>query len=159
MFELNIGDKAPDFNLPRDGGNKISLSDYRGQNVILYFYPKDNTPGCTTESCDFRDNLPGFEALDAQIIGISKDSAASHDKFRKKHNLNFPLASDEESNVCETYGVWKEKNMYGKKFMGIERSTFLIDSKGTIRRIWRKVKVKNHCKEVLAALEDLKKAA
>jgi peroxiredoxin Q/BCP len=152
MPELKQGSPAPGFTLPADGGGKISLSDFQGRNVALYFYPKDDTPGCTAESCDFRDQAPDFENLNAAIIGISKDSPASHDKFKKKYNLNFPLASDEDGKVCEAYGVWVEKSMYGKKYMGIERSTFLIDAQGQIAAIWRKVKVEGHAAEVRKAL-------
>ncbi|MGH1402990.1 MAG: thioredoxin-dependent thiol peroxidase [Alphaproteobacteria bacterium] len=154
MEDLNIGDIAPDFTLPTDGEGEITLSDLKGKNVILYFYPKDSTPGCTTESCDFRDALDDFTTLEAHIIGLSKCSVTKHDKFKTKHEFNFPLASDEHGNTCEDYGVWKEKNMYGKKFMGIERSTFLIDKDGKIAKIWRKVKVKGHVAEVKSTLEQ-----
>ncbi|OKH86964.1 thioredoxin-dependent thiol peroxidase [Thalassospira sp. TSL5-1] len=154
-MSIAVGDKAPDFNLPTDGGGHVKLSDLQGQPVVVYFYPKDMTPGCTTESCDFRDQHPNFAAVNAKIIGISKDSAARHDKFKEKHDLNFTLASDEESDVCERYGVWKEKSMYGKKFMGIERTTVIVDAEGVIRHIWPKVKVKGHVDEVLAAVQAL----
>lgn len=159
MTSLNIGDNAPEFTLPTDGGGEITLSDFRGQKVVLYFYPKDNTPGCTTESCDFRDNLSAIKTEGVQVIGISKCSVAKHDNFKAKYDLNFPLASDENGNVCETYGVWKEKNMYGKKFMGIERSTFLIDENGKIVNIWRKVKVKGHAGDVTDTIKQHAKAA
>jgi thioredoxin-dependent peroxiredoxin len=159
MAEPVPGDKAPSFDVAADGGGRISLSSLKGRNVVLYFYPKDDTPGCTTESCAFRDNLKAFEKLDAAIVGVSKDSPESHDRFKAKFRLNFPLASDEDGSVCEAYGVWKEKSMYGKKYMGIERSTFLIDGKGVIRHVWRKVKVEGHAEEVMAALNGLKKAA
>lgn len=152
---IDVGDTAPDFELPTDGEGTVKLSSLRGKPVVLYFYPKDMTPGCTTESCDFRDQQPDFSAVDAQIIGISKDSIARHDKFKAKHDLNFILASDENGTVCEDYGVWKEKSMYGKKFMGIERSTFVIDKDGVIRNAWRKVKVKGHVDEVLDAVKAL----
>lgn len=152
MTDLTIGDTAPDFTLPTDGNGEITLSALRGKKTVLYVYPKDDTPGCTTESCDFRDALEDFNALGAQIIGLSKCSPAKHDKFKAKHQLNFPLASDENSDVCERYGTWVKKNMYGKKYMGIERSTFLIDETGKIEKIWRKVKVKGHIDEVKAAL-------
>ncbi len=155
MNDLQIGDIAPDFTLPTDGNGTITLSDLKGQNVVLYFYPKDSTPGCTTESCDFRDAIEDFNTLNAKIIGLSKCSVAKHDKFKAKYNFNFPLASDENSTTCEDYGVWKEKNMYGKKFMGIERSTFLISTEGKITKIWRKVKVKNHVEDVKSSLEQL----
>lgn len=152
---LDTGDKAPDFELPTDGNGSVKLSDLAGKPVVLYFYPKDMTPGCTTESCEFRDAEPDFGAVDAKIIGISKDSVDRHDKFKAKHGLNFTLASDENGTTCEDYGVWKEKNMYGKKFMGIERSTFVIDGDGVIRKVWRKVKVKGHVAEVLEAVRAL----
>jgi len=157
MPELKPGAKAPSFKLPGDGGSEISLAQFKGQKVVLYFYPKDDTPGCTTESCAFRDNLKEFEKLNTQIIGISKDSPKSHDKFKTKYKLNFPLASDEDGKTCEAYGVWTEKSMYGKKYMGIERSTFLIDEQGKIEHIWRNVKVDGHVDEVKSAL--MKKAA
>ncbi len=157
--DLNIGDKAPDFSLPSDGGGQVKLSDYKGQKVVVYFYPKDNTPGCTTESCDFSEAIPEFKSLNVAVIGVSKDSPASHDKFKAKYNLQFPLASDENSDTCERYGVWKEKSMYGKIFWGIERSTFLIDEDGTIAQIWRKVKVAGHVDEIKAAINAIAKAA
>ncbi len=152
---LDVGDKAPDFELPTDGNGSVKLSDLAGKPVVIYFYPKDMTPGCTTESCEFRDAEPDFSAVDAQIIGISKDSASRHDKFKAKHDLNFILASDENGTTCEDYGVWKEKSMYGKKFMGIERTTFVIDGTGVIRNAWHKVKVKGHVAEVLEAVRAL----
>lgn len=152
---LQPGDKAPDFTLPADSGQTLRLSDFAGQYVVLYFYPKDNTPGCTKQACAFRDKLPDFEKLEARIIGVSKDSAAKHDKFKAGHDLNFPLVSDENGQVCEDYGVWKEKNMYGRLFMGIERATYLIGPDGVIRHIWRKVKVPGHVEEVQKALSDL----
>ncbi len=159
MSELNIGDTAPDFTLPTDGDGEITLSDFKGEKVVLYFYPKDDTPGCTQESCEFRDAIGDFAEVGAQIIGISKDSATKHDKFKEKYGLNFPLASDEDCKVCAAYGVWKEKSMYGKKYMGIERSTFLIDETGKIAQIWRKVKVTGHVEEVKAAAQGLAQAA
>lgn len=155
MTSLNVGDTAPDFTLPTDNGGEITLSSLKGQKVVLYFYPKDNTPGCTTESCAFNDALPDFTALNAAIIGLSKCSVAKHDKFKAKYGFNFPLASDEDGDVCERYGVWKEKNMYGKKFWGIERATFLIDEEGKIAHIWRKVKVKGHVEDVQNILTEL----
>lgn len=155
MAELAIGDKAPDFTLPGDGGQNIKLSDYKGKNVVLYFYPKDDTPGCTKEACGFRDQISDFEGLDAVVIGASKDSVKRHDKFKDKYDLNFPLVSDEDGTLCEDYGVWVEKNMYGRKYMGIERATYLIDGQGVIRQIWRKVKVKEHVQEVHEALKAL----
>jgi len=156
MPDLNEGDKAPDFTLPSDGGGEITLSTLKGKVVVLYFYPKDDTPGCTTESCGFRDALPDFEGLNAQIIGLSKCSVKKHDKFVEKYKLNFPLASDENGSTCEDYGTWVEKSMYGRKYMGIERSTFLIDENGVIAKIWRKVKVSGHVEAVQKALAELK---
>ncbi len=153
MTDLKTGDAAPDFTLPTDGGGSVTLSKLKGKKVVLYFYPKDDTPGCTTESCGFRDEMKAFEKLNAQIIGISKDSVKSHDKFKKKYGLNFPLVSDTDGTVCDAYGVWKEKSMMGKTYMGIERSTFLIDEQGRLVRIWRGVKVEGHVGEVKTALE------
>jgi peroxiredoxin Q/BCP len=152
MTSLNIGDKAPDFNMPTDGGGTVSLSGLKGKTVILYFYPKDDTPGCTTEACNFRDNLPHFETKNAVVIGVSKDDVKKHDKFKTKHDLNFTLATDEDESVCMAYGTWVEKSMYGKKYMGIDRSTFLIDPQGKITHIWRGVKVPGHVEEVLGKL-------
>lgn len=155
-MSLEVGDKAPDFTLPADGGGKVSLKELKGKTVVLYFYPKDDTSGCTAEACAFRDQLPDFSNVKAEVVGISRDPVASHDKFKKKFKLTFPLASDEEGKVCEAYGTWVEKSMYGKKYMGIERATFLIDGKGVIRNIWRKVKVDGHAEEVLKAAAGLK---
>lgn len=151
----DAGQTAPDFTLPRDGGGHITLSALRPKAVVLYFYPKDDTSGCTAEAKDFTAMAAEFEKAGAVVIGVSKDSAASHDKFVKKHGLGVILASDEGSDVCERYGVWAEKSMYGKKYMGIERTTFLIDGGGTIRNVWRKVKVPGHAEEVLAAVKAL----
>ena len=150
-----IGDRAPDFSLPTDGGGEISLSGLRGQRVVLYFYPKDATSGCTKEACGFRDALPDFSGAGAVVVGVSKDGVASHDRFKAKYELPFTLASDESGVACEAYGVWKEKSMYGRKFMGIERSTFLIDAEGIIRGAWRKVKLTGHVDEVLDATKKL----
>lgn len=152
-----IGKEAPDFSLPTDGSGEISLADLKGKNVVLYFYPKDDTPGCTTEAKDFRDSLAEFEAANTVILGVSKDSVARHDKFKNKYELNFPLVSDEECKLCEAYGVWKEKSMYGKKYMGIERSTFLIDKEGVVRQEWRKVSVTKHAEKVLEEVQKLEK--
>jgi peroxiredoxin Q/BCP len=152
---LKIGDKAPDFALATDGGGKVEMKKLRGKNVIVYFYPKDDTPGCTREACGFRDNLPAFKKIDAEIIGISKDSVARHDKFKSKYELPFTLAADDDGKVCEAFGVWVEKMNYGKRYMGIERATFLIDGKGVVRNIWRKVKVDGHVEDVLAAAKAL----
>lgn len=156
---LSIGDKAPDFTLPTDGGGEISLKKLKGQKVVLYFYPKDDTPGCTKESCSFNENLNKFNKLDVQVIGISKCSVKKHDKFKEKYGLKFPLASDEGSDTCERYGVWLEKSMYGKKYMGIDRSTFLIDEKGKITALWHKVKVDGHVEEVMATVKESNKKA
>ncbi|HOO81844.1 MAG TPA: thioredoxin-dependent thiol peroxidase [Alphaproteobacteria bacterium] len=159
MTELKVGDPAPNFTAPADGNRELSLSDFKGQKIVLYFYPKDDTPGCTKESCGFNEALQAFKKLGTTIIGISKDSPVRHDKFKAKYNLNFPLVSDENTDICERYGVWKEKNMYGKKYMGIERSTFLINEEGKIAAIWRKVKVDGHVEEVESAAENIAKAA
>ena len=152
---LEVGDKAPPFDMPTDGNGKVSLSSLAGRTVILYFYPKDDTSGCTKEACDFRDNLPNFGKIDAAVIGVSRDSVASHDKFKKKHALPFVLASDAEGKASDAYGTWVEKSMYGRKYMGMERATFLIDGRGVIRGIWRKVKVPGHVAEVLKAAKSL----
>ena len=155
-MSVEIGDKAPSFALPTDGGGKVSLKDFKGKPVVLYFYPKDDTSGCTAEACAFRDQLPDFSKLKTAVVGVSRDSAASHDKFKTKYRLPFPLASDEDGKVCEAYGVWTEKSMYGRKYMGIERSTFLIDGKGILRGVWRKVKVPDHVEAVLEAAKAMK---
>lgn len=152
---LNQGDAAPDFTLPRDGGATVTLSALAPQKVVLYFYPKDDTPGCTTEALDFTRLAPDFAAAGAVVVGVSKDSVKAHDKFCRKHGLGVILASDEEGDTCERYGVWVEKSMYGKTYMGIERTTFLIDGAGRIARIWSKVKVQGHAEEVLAAVREL----
>jgi len=154
-MSVKPGDKAPDFTLPTDGNGKVSLSKLKGKKVILYFYPKDDTSGCTAEACGFRDNLPKFAKSDAVVIGISRDSVANHDKFKKKYDLPFALASDEDGKVCEAYGTWVEKSMYGRKYMGIERATFLIDARGEICNVWRKVKVPGHVEEVLAGVKAI----
>jgi peroxiredoxin Q/BCP len=153
--ELEVGDKAPDFTMPTDGNGKVSLAKLKGKKVILYFYPKDDTPGCTTEACGFRDSLPDFSKVDATIIGVSRDNVASHDKFKAKHGLPFALASDEDGKTSAAYDTWVEKSMYGRKYMGMERATFLIDGKGVIRGIWRKVKVPGHVEEVLKAAKGI----
>jgi peroxiredoxin Q/BCP len=150
-----VGKPAPDFTLPTDGGGKISLKSLRGKPVVLYFYPKDDTTGCTAQACGFRDQFPKFGKIAATIIGVSRDSVASHDKFKAKYKLPFALGSDEKGAVTEKYGVWVEKSLYGRKYMGIERSTFLIDDKGVLRQEWRKVKVPGHVDEVLKAVKAL----
>ena len=149
------GQTAPDFNLPRDGGGTVTLSDLRPKAVVLYFYPRDDTSGCTKEAQGFTERKAEFEAAGAGVVGVSKDTAAKHDKFVAKYGLDVILASDADSDVCERYGVWKEKQMYGKSFMGIERSTFLIDGSGTVVREWRKVKVPGHVDDVLEAVKAL----
>lgn len=149
------GKKAPAFTLPGNDGNKHKLSDHKGERVVLYFYPRDNTPGCTTEACDFRDNMARVKKLGAVVYGVSKDSLASHDKFRDKHDLNFVLLSDDKLTVHEKYGAWGEKKMYGKTVQGVIRSTFLIDEKGKIAKAWRNVRAKGHVDKVMAALEEL----
>lgn len=149
---MQIGNSAPDFALMGSDGKEHKLTDYRGKKVILYFYPKDNTPGCTTEACDFRDNINQINNLNSVVLGISKDNLSSHNKFIEKFNLPFVLLSDEDKVVCELYDVIKEKNMYGKKVLGIERSTFIIDENGKLIKEFRKVKVKGHIEEVLSSL-------
>lgn len=151
----DTGDIAPDFTLPRDGGGAITLSELRPSPVVLYFYPKDDTSGCTKEALGFTQAADEFAAAGALVVGISKDTVAKHDKFIAKHALRVVLASDAESDVCERYGVWVEKSMYGKKFMGIERATFLIGNDGRVARVWRKVKVAGHVEEVLDAVRSL----
>jgi peroxiredoxin Q/BCP len=150
-----VGDNAPDFTLPTDGNGSVSLSKLRGKPVVLYFYPKDDTSGCTAEACGFRDSFPDYGKTGAVVIGVSKDSVASHDKFKKKHGLPFMLASDSDGKVCEAYGTWIEKSMYGRKYMGIDRATFLIDKDGILRGVWHKVKVPGHVAEVLSAVQAL----
>ena len=154
-MSVEVGKKAPDFSAQTDGGGKIRLSDFKGKPVILYFYPKDDTSGCTKEACGFRDLKPNFSRAKAVVLGVSRDSVASHDKFKKKHDLNITLVSDEDGKICEKYGTWVEKSLYGRKYMGIERATFLIDGSGTVRNVWRKVKVAGHVEEVLAAVKAL----
>jgi len=149
MAELTIGDEAPDFRLPRNGGGDISLSDLKGKAVVLYFYPKDDTSGCTAEAIDFSALGAQFEAANTVVIGISPDSVKSHDKFAAKHSLSVMLAADEDKSALEAYGVWKEKSMYGKKYMGVERTTFLISPDGKVAKIWSKVKVPGHAQAVL----------
>jgi peroxiredoxin Q/BCP len=149
------GDKAPAFNLPGDDGKTHKLSEHKGKRVVLYFYPRDMTPGCTTEACDFRDNFARLKKAGAVVYGVSKDSVGSHEKFRDKHELNFTLLSDPALDVHKSYGAWGEKTMYGKKTQGVIRSTFLIDEKGKLAKAWRHVKVKGHVDQVLEALSEL----
>lgn len=141
---IEQGDRAPDFTLPADDGSEVRLADFRGRKVLLYFYPKDDTSGCTAQACELRDDLPRFEALDVTVLGVSPDPVSSHARFRDKYDLNFPLLADEDHAVAEAYGVWQEKSMYGRTYMGIVRSTFLIDGEGRIEHAWRKVKAKGH---------------
>lgn len=151
-IELKIGDKAPQFELPADGGGVVRLSDFAGKPVVVYFYPKDDTTGCTAEAIDFSRLKPEFEKAGAVVIGISPDSAKKHDKFKSKHELTVALAADEERKAIEAYGVWVEKQMYGRSYMGVERATFLIGRDGRISQIWRKVRVKGHAEAVLEAV-------
>ncbi len=152
---LQTGDRAPDFTLPTDTGDKLKLSKLKGTPVVLYFYPKDDTSGCTAEAKAFTELAPKFTHAGAKVVGISPDSVASHAKFKNKHGLNVILAADEEKSVVHEYGVWVEKSMYGRKYMGVERATILIDPKGRIAQIWRKVKVPGHAAEVLKAVHEL----
>ncbi len=152
---LEIGSTAPHVELPGDAGQFYKLSDYEGKKVVLYFYPKDDTSGCTAEACDFRDRLRDFNIMNAVVLGISRDNLKSHEKFKKKYGLTFPLLADEDGAVCAAYETWVEKSMYGKKYFGIERSTFLIDGLGVIRRVWRKVKVSGHAQEVFKAIQEI----
>jgi peroxiredoxin Q/BCP len=154
-MSIEIGSPAPDFTLPTDGGGSVTLSALRGRKVIVYFYPKDDTSGCTKQACGFRDALPDFTGTEAVIIGISRDGVASHDKFKAKYDLPFILASDQGSDTADRYGTWVEKSMYGKKYMGMDRATFLIDRDGVIRGLWRKVKVDGHVAAVLKAAQAI----
>ena len=152
MALLSVGDKAPAFRTTDQDGKPVALSDFKGRKIVLYFYPKDDTPGCTKEACSFRDNLGRVTSKGAIILGVSRDDTVSHVKFREKYDLNFPLLSDDKGRVTEAYGVWKKKNLYGREYFGIERTTFLIDEGGKVARIWPKVHVEGHTDEVLAAL-------
>lgn len=154
-MDLQINDQAPDFKAPATDGKTLSLADFKGQALILYFYPRDNTPGCTQEGQDFRDLYSQFQAENAAILGVSRDSVKKHDNFRAKYDFPFDLISDEDEQICQAYGVLKKKQMFGKTNIGIERSTFLIDGQGVIRQIWRGVKVADHAQEVLASLQNL----
>ncbi|SFF02277.1 peroxiredoxin Q/BCP [Paenibacillus algorifonticola] len=155
MSTIEVGQAVPDFKLPASDGTQVSLSDYLGKKVVLYFYPKDNTPTCTDQACDFRDAYPAMIDCDAVVIGISPDSVKSHEKFIAKKELPFLLLADEEHEVCELFGVWQLKKLYGKEYMGVVRSTFLIDAEGKLAREWRKVKVKGHVEQVVEALKEL----
>ena len=152
---LDVGDLAPDFDLPTDGGGQAKLADFKGRTLVLYFYPKDDTTGCTNEANGFSELAADFAKAGATVIGVSKDSVKSHEKFKAKYGLDFTLASDVEGKVVEAYGSWVEKSMYGRNYMGIDRSTFLIDGEGRIRKLWRKVKVAGHVAEVLAQAQAL----
>lgn len=152
---ISVGEKAPQFKLNDDSGNTVKLTDFRGKRVVLYFYPRDLTPGCTIEACAFRDDLAEFEKRNAVVLGVSTDDARSHQRFREKHNLTFPLLSDEDHQAAEAYGAWQEKNMYGRKMWGIRRSTFIIDERGRVAQVFDKVKPDRHTREVLAALDKL----
>lgn len=154
-MEINVEQNAPDFNAVIDDNSELSLSQFSGRWVVLYFYPKDNTSGCTQQACDFRDNYERLKALDAEIIGVSPDSIKSHTNFKNKYELNFKMISDESKEICEKYAVWVEKSMYGRKYMGVERSTFIINPKGIIKAVFRKVKVKGHIDEVIAKVTEL----
>ena len=153
--KIEEGAKAPSFTIALDNGETVKSSTLRGSKVVLYFYPKDDTPGCTVEAIDFSANKAKFTRAGATVIGVSRDSVSKHEKFKKKHGLKIDLGADEDGKVTEDFGVWVEKKLYGRKFMGIERSTFLIDEKGAIRKIWRKVKVAGHADDVLRAVKDL----
>lgn len=155
MTEIKIGDTAPDFKLPKDNGGEIELSSLKGKNVVLYFYPKDDTSGCTSQAQQFSQNIDEFAKNNCVIIGVSKDSIKSHDKFKTKYDLKIDLLSDEALIAAELYGVWVEKSMYGRKYMGMERSTFLIDKNGNIAKIWRKVKIPGHIDDVLKTLKAI----
>jgi peroxiredoxin Q/BCP len=154
-MSVEEGSKAPDFTAATDGGGTLTLSGLLGKAVILYFYPKDDTPGCTKEACGFRDSLPDFSKAKAVVIGVSKDSTARHDKFKAKYDLPFTLVADADGTICEKYGTWIEKSLYGRKYMGIDRATFLIDKSGIVRKVWHKVKVAGHVEDVLAAARSL----
>ena len=155
MSDPQSGDTAPDFSLPRDGGGTVALSDLKGQKVVLYFYPKDDTPGCTKEAIGFTEMADAFADAGAVVLGVSKDPVSKHDKFVAKHDLKIALLSDADGDVCERYGTWVEKSMYGKTYMGIERATYLIDADGKIAQVWRKVKVPGHVEDVLDAVRAL----
>ena len=154
-MSLKEGDKLPSFALPTDEGGEVSAKSLKGKKAVIYFYPKDNTPGCTKEACDFRDAQRAFKKAGIEVVGVSKDSVKSHAGFRTKQKLNFALGSDADGKVCDAFGTWIEKSLYGRKYMGIERATFLVDEKGVIRKIWHKVKVPGHVDEVLEAAKEI----
>jgi len=154
---LSVGEKAPQFALNDTDGNKVKLSDFKGKKVILYFYPKDLTPGCTVEACAFRDDIGAFKKLGAVVLGVSADSEKTHQKFTTKHNLNFPLLADVNHEVSDAYGAWQEKSMYGRKYWGIARITYIIDEKGKVAKAYEKVKVASHSEEVIAAIKSMGK--
>ena len=154
-MSLEVGDKAPQFSLPADGGGKISLKDLKGKTVVLYFYPKDDTSGCTAEACAFRDNLPDFSKVKATVVGISRDSVSSHDKFKSKYDLPFPLASDEDGKVCEAYGTWVEKSMYGRSFVGPARAAYILDRDGTVLGVVEKVDAAHHAGQLSELIKSL----
>jgi|SRR6185295_12032103 len=154
-MSLKEGDKLPNFALPTDDGSEVSAKSLKGKKAVIYFYPKDNTPGCTKEACDFRDAQRAFKKAGIEVVGVSKDSVKSHAGFRNKQKLNFALGSDADGKVCDAFGTWIEKSLYGRKYMGIERATFLVDEKGVIRKIWHKVKVPGHVDEVLEAAKEI----
>lgn len=155
MSQIEVGKKVSNFKLPATGDQELSLTAMKGKNLVIYFYPKDSTPGCTNEGKDFRDNYSAFQKLETEILGVSRDTIKSHENFKAKHEFPFDLLSDKEEMLCKLFDVIKEKNMYGRKVMGIERSTFLIDKKGVLRQEWRKVRVKGHVEEVLEAVKAL----
>jgi len=155
VVQLDVGAAAPAFSMPATVVGNISSASLKGKPYVIYFYPKDDTPGCTTEACDFRDAAPAYKKLGVPVIGVSKDDLKSHAKFAAKFNLTFPLAQDETGEVCESFGVWVEKSMYGRKYMGIDRSTFLVDGKGKIRSVWRKVSVPGHVRAIQKAIAEL----
>ena len=153
---LQLGKKAPSFSIPNESGEKISLAQLKGKRLVIYFYPKDHTPGCTQESCDFRDHFARLKKFGVEVLGVSRDSVSSHEKFKTKLALPYSLLADEEGKMCEAYGVWKEKSLYGRKYMGIERTTFLIDAAGKIQKIYPKVSVKGHVDQVIQDIQELK---
>ena len=157
MASLKPGDKAPAFSMETESGEKIALKDFKGQTLVLYFYPKDDTPGCTTEAIEFSNDIEKFKRAGAAVVGVSRDTVAKHQRFKDKHGLKVILGADEDGKATQAYGVWVKKKNYGREYMGIERSTFLIDEKGVIREIWRKVRVKDHVATVLAAVKALGK--